>query len=96
MQKDALKIWNANVEIARKHVLPPVTYTNEETTKRNEIKAKAFDTLNAGISNIILGKASIDTYDSIVTKAKKDGYDEYTAITQIALDRYNKFLEENK
>ncbi len=92
VQKDALKTWNANIDTARKYVLPIVTYTNEETARRNEIAAKAYDTLNAGISNIILGKASIDTYDAVVEKAKKDGYDEYTQITQAALDRYNKIV----
>ena len=94
-QKDALKLWNANIDTARNYVLPPVTYTNEETARRNEISAKAYDTLNAGISNIILGKASINTYDALVEKAKKDGYDEYTAITQAALDRYNKLINSN-
>ena len=93
VQKDALKIWNANIETARKYVLPPVTYTNEEITRRNEIKAKAFDALNAGISNIILGKTSIDTYDAVIAKAKKDGYDEYTKITQKAVDRYNSMIK---
>lgn len=93
VQKDALKIWNANIETARKYVLPPVTYTNEEITRRNEIKAKAFDALNAGISNIILGKTSIDTYDAVIAKAKKDGYDEYTKITQNAVDRYNSMIK---
>lgn len=88
VQKDALKTWNANIDIARKYVLPLVTYTSEETARKNEIQAKAYDTLNAGISNIILGKADISTYDSIVEKAKKDGYDDLIKIQQAAYDRY--------
>ncbi len=94
VQKDALKLWNANIDTAREHVLPPYTLTNEETARQNEIKAKAFDTLNAGVSNIILGKAGINTFDSVVDKAKKDGYDELTAIYQAALDRYNKLVNQ--
>ena len=92
-QKDAFKIWNTHIDEARKHVLPPFTLTNEETTRKNEIQIKALDTLNAAISNIILGKADISTFDSAVAKAKKDGYDELTQINQTALDRYYKLLE---
>ncbi len=88
-QKDAIKIWNKYIDTARKHVIPPITFTDNETTRKNEITAKAYDSLNAAISNIILGKADISTYDAAVEKAKKDGYDELKSIYQKALDRYN-------
>ncbi len=47
----------------------------------------------AAISNIILGKASIDTFDSAVEAAEKAGYDELTKIYQ---DAYNRYLENLK
>ncbi len=92
-QKDAIKIWNKYIDVAREHVLPPYTLTDEETTRRNEIQLKAYDTLNASISNIILGKADISTFDAAVAKAKKDGYDELRDIYQTALDRYNELIK---
>ena len=87
-QKHAIVLWNEHVELARKCEYPAVTYTNEETARNNELTSKASDTLNAAISNIILGKADISTYDAAVAKAKKDGYDEMLKIRQDAYDRY--------
>lgn len=92
-QVDALKLWNRDIETARKHVLPPYTLTNEEAAKVNEIQAKAFYALDAAVSNIILGKSGINTFDSAVSKAKKDGYDELAKIYQTALDRYNELIK---
>ncbi len=92
-QKDAIKIWNQYIDVAKTHKLPPYTLTDAETTRRNEITAKVYDTLDATISNIILGKADISAYDAAVAKAKKDGYDELKEIYQAALDRYNELIK---
>ncbi|MBQ2910973.1 MAG: hypothetical protein IJE55_01660 [Clostridia bacterium] len=92
-QKDAIKVWNKYIDTAKQHVLPPYTLTNEEMARVNEINAKAYDKLNAVISNIILGKADISAYDAAVSTAKKDGYDEMRDIYQAALDRYNSLIK---
>ncbi len=92
-QKDAIKVWNQSIDVAKQHVLPPYTLTNEEMARVNEINAKAYDKFNAVISNIILGKADISTYDAAVATAKKDGYDEIRDIYQAALDRYNSLVK---
>ncbi len=89
-QKDAIKIWNQNVEAAKIHVLPTLPMTNEETERKNELWIASFDNLEAAISNIILGKADISTYDAAIAKAKKSGMDEIRDIYQTAYDRYNK------
>ncbi len=91
-QKDAIKVWNANLEEARKHILPPLTYTTEEAAKIANIQASERENLNAVISNIILGKASLDTLDSAVKSAMENGYAEYLKIQQEAYDRYKKSL----
>ncbi len=92
-QKDAIKIWNQYIDVAKQHKLPPYTLTDVETSRRNEITAKVYDNLDAAISNIILNKADISTYDAAVAKAKKDGYDELKGIYQSALDRYNSLIK---
>lgn len=89
-QKDAIIKWNENLKTAKEYTIPYITFTNEETERKNELWSKAYDTLNASISNIIMGKADINTYDAAVAKAKKDGFDEIRDIYQAALDRYNK------
>ncbi len=87
-QKDAIKMWNKDVKIAETHVLPNCKMTDEETERKNALWAKCFDTLDAAVSNIIMGKADISTYDAAVAKAKKDGMDEIKGIHQAAYDRY--------
>ena len=87
-QVEALDVWNKYVDEARKHVMPAVTYTDEEATKSAEIRNKCRDKLDAAISKIIRNEASIDTFDAAVATAKKDGYDELTKIYQAAYDRY--------
>jgi putative aldouronate transport system substrate-binding protein len=95
-QKDAIVVWNKNVDEARKHVLPPISYTGEEATQKANIEAAVRDNLDAAISNIILGKASIDTYDDAVKKAKKEGYSELIKIVQGAYNRYAEVIKENR
>ena len=89
-QKDAINVWNKHIDEARKHVYPTVNYTPEEATEIANITAMGKDNLNAGISNIILGKASIDTYEDVIKEAKKAGYDKYLKIQQAAYDRMYK------
>lgn len=87
-QREALPIWNASLDEARKVTLPTMSYTGEESSQIANIEAKGRDNLDAAISNIILGKASIDTYDEAIAQAKKAGYDDLRKIHQAAYDRY--------
>lgn len=86
-QKDALEVWNKYVDTAKQHV-PVLSFTVEESAEFAEIFASARPELDAGISNIILGKQSIDEYDSIIAKAKENGYDRLVEIHQVAYERY--------
>ena len=95
-QKEAILVWNQNIDEARKHVLPPLSYTGEEASKIANIEAAARDNLDAAISNIILGKASFDTYDDAVKTAKKGGYSELIKIVQAAYDRYADVIKQSK
>lgn len=95
-QKDAIRKWNEHVEIAKNYVMPPVSLTAEEATETANIRAAARNNLDAAISNIILGKASLDSYDSAVKAAKKAGYDRFIEIQQDAYDRYIGVISKNK
>lgn len=98
LQKDALELWNKNLDAARKHTLPDVlAYSKEESRELTDIKEIAENELEIAISDIILGKASIDTYDAAIKKAKENGYNRLIEITQAAYDRYiGKFGDLNK
>ncbi len=88
-QTEALDVWNKYIEEARKHVIPAsLSYNGDEATEIANIESKGKDNLIAAASNIILGKASIDTYDDAIKAAKKAGYDRLIEITQAAYDRY--------
>lgn len=95
-QKEAIKVWNKYADVAKARVLPALTFTSEEASERATILAAARDNLDAAISNIILGKASIDSYDDAIKAAKKGGYDRLLEITQAAYDRYIKVIDESK
>lgn len=92
-QMEAIETWNAYVEEAYKHVLPTLSYTTDEASEKATIESKGKDNLRAAISNIILGKASIDTFDDAIKAAKKAGYDRLTEITQDAYNRYKSIID---
>ncbi len=87
-QKDALKKWNEHIDEARKYVLPSLSYTSDEASEIANIKAKDNSSFSATVSNIILGKESIDAFDGAVKKLRESGYDKYLKIQQNAYDRY--------
>lgn len=93
-QMDALETWNKYVEEAANHVFPAVTYSADEASRKATIEAAGKDNLTAAISNIILGKASVDTLDDAVKSVKKSGYDELLKINQTAYDRYVKAIKQ--
>lgn len=89
-QKEALQVWNKYVDVAEKHIFPgsSLNYTEDEAAQIANIEFAAKNNLKAAISNIILGKASIDSFDKAIETAKKDGYDKLIKIHQAAYDRY--------
>lgn len=91
-QKEAIEVWNKHVDVAMDHVFPSVSYTGEEASRKANIEASGKDNLQAAISNIILGKESMDKYDEAIEAAKKAGYDELLEINQAAYDRYAKVI----
>ena len=87
-QKEALKFANRDNEIARKHVLPELAFTEDELLRKTDIEMVAFDALEVALTDIILGKASIDTFEKAIEDAKNNGYDELIEIHQTAYERY--------
>ncbi len=87
-QKDAVKVWNANVDVARKHSLPVLSYTEDESRERTDLIEVVQDELEVAITDIMLGKKDISTYDAAIKKAKDNGYTRVLEIIQTAYDRY--------
>ncbi len=87
-QKDAVKFWNTNLDEAKTHMLPTLEFTEEEAREKTDILEIADTELEVAVTDIILGKASIDTYDAAIEKAMKSGFDKVLDIYQAAYDRY--------
>lgn len=87
-QKDAVIFWNQNLEEAKKHNLPTLEFTEDEARAKTDILEIADTELEVALTDIILGKASIDTYDAAIEKAMENGFDKVLEIYQAAYDRY--------
>jgi len=87
-QKVAVDVWNKGVEKARPHMFSGVNYTEDELTEKTDILEIAEDELEVAITDIILGRKSIDAYDDAIEAAKANGYDRVIEINQAAYDRY--------
>jgi len=88
-QRDSIITWNIASENAKKHKLPDVmSYTEEEAKEMTDIMEIAEDPLTIAITDIMLGKKGIDTYDAAIKAAKDAGYDRLIEIEQDAYDRY--------
>ena len=66
------------------------------SSKMATLKQQYEAAFQTSVSEMILGNKSVDEYDSIVSQAKKDMYDEILKIYNDAYQRYLKKLEANK
>lgn len=89
-QKHAIAMWNDEEGIAnaKAHFLPTLDYTEEEAGEKTDILEVAEPELEVAITDIILGRKSISTYDDAIKKAKDNGFDRVLEIMQNAYDRY--------
>lgn len=89
IQKDALALWNSNLDAAKSHLVPnSLTYTDDEAREKTDILEVAENELEVAVLDIFLGKASVGSFDDAIAKAKKNGYDRVLEIMQAAYDRY--------
>lgn len=89
-QKQAIAMWNDEEGIAnaKAHFLPTLDYTEEEASEKTDIIEIAEPELEIAITDIILGRKSISSYDEAIKKAKDNGFDRVLEIMQAAYDRY--------
>ena len=87
-QKEAVKTWNISSEAAKLHKLPPLGFSEEELDEITDITEIAEAELEVALTDIMLGRKDIDTFDAAIEKAKAAGYDRVIEINQAAYDRY--------
>lgn len=81
-------MWNKYLDVVKKHLLPSVPYTGDEAAEKANIESVGKANLQVAISNIILGKETMDAYDDAIKAVKKAGYDKLFKIKQTAYNRY--------
>lgn len=88
-QKQAISVWNEGMSVDAENSMPDrLAYTEDEAKERQDILEVAEAELDIALYEIILGNASVDTYDEAIKQAKKNGYDRVLEINQAAYDRY--------
>ncbi len=83
----SVEIWGSSGD--GDYTMPNVSLTSEESARAAQIFSD-IDTLNNETwFKILLGQQSIDTWGDYLASIREMGIDEYIAIYQTALDRYN-------
>ena len=85
-QKDAITLW-ADTNM-KKHILPHISFNEEESDINGELWADIKTYVEETTTDFILGRKSLDEFDSFVRKLKEMGIDEVIKIRQSAYDRY--------
>ena len=83
----AYDIWNASS--TGDWVMPPVTLTAKEAEDYSSAYGNIETHVNETVLKIIVGEASIDTWDDMIKGIQSMGIQDCIAIQQAALDRYN-------
>lgn len=84
---DIRDYWTKNMDSSV--TMPPVTFTPEEASREGELGTILSTMRNEYFSKIIMGQLELDAYDEFLEAAKNQGMDEFVALWQTALDRYN-------
>ncbi len=87
-QKTSIKTWNISSEPAKLHKLPPLSFNDEELREITDITEIAESELEVAITDIMLGKKGIDSYDAAIETAKKNGYERIIEINQKGYEKY--------
>jgi len=74
--------------IDKEYVLPTLTYTTEQNTRRTELMTEINTYMNEMVLKFIIGTEPLDNYDQYVANIKKMGIDEAVSIVQAAYDAY--------
>lgn len=87
-QRDAMKKWGEND--MKKHKIPNYTYTDEETEIDSQYSTTIKTHTDEMLYKFIMGKRSLDEFDTFVSELNQMGLDKVLQVKQAAVDRYNK------
>ncbi|WP_172196023.1 extracellular solute-binding protein [Saccharibacillus qingshengii] len=84
---DIRKTWTEEMDASV--TMPPITFTQEEASREAELGNQLATLRSEYFAKIIMGELPVDAYDKFLQEAQKMGLEEFVALHQAALDRYN-------
>lgn len=87
-QRNALTNWMSDYEANQPGILPPLTFTSEESSEANTLLNDVNKYKSTEVTAFISGKRDMSTYDDFVAELKKLGAERIVEIYQAAYDRY--------
>lgn len=84
---DIRKTWTEEMDASM--TMPPITFTQEEASREAELGNQLATLRSEYYAKIIMGELPVDAYDKFLQEAQKMGLEEFVALHQAALDRYN-------
>lgn len=87
-QRQALENWMSDYEVNQPGLLPPLTFTSEESSEANTLLNDVNKYKSTEVTAFISGKRDMSTYDDFVDQLKKLGAEKIVKIYQDAYDRY--------
>ncbi len=84
----AVDIWSRVGDDA--YTMPNVSLTADESSRAYQILSDIYTLSQETWNRILMGQQDMDTWDQYLTDIRDMGLDEYIAIYQTAVDRYNK------
>lgn len=87
--RESVDVWNKYSESATKVLIPPITHTPEEAEDLVSLNTNINAYQEEMIIKFIMGRESLDNFDSFVDQLKKYGVEKVIELKQAALDRYN-------
>ena len=88
VQKEAAKLWNANLAGAATTKLPMITLTTEESQELATMLTLINDYRSEMLVKFIMGQEPLDNYPAFVTRLNELGLPRVLEIYQAACDRY--------
>lgn len=87
-QKQAIDIWAQSGDAAQQAKMPPITFTEAESSELVTIKAETQTYIEEMLIKFIKGTETMDNYDAFVERLKGMGYERMRDLYQQAYERY--------
>ncbi|MGI5855219.1 MAG: hypothetical protein ACOX64_02045 [Candidatus Merdivicinus sp.] len=83
-----LAVWNSERNGTRSASMPLTTATSEESARVSALSSEIGTYVSESYAKFVMGELPLSDFDKYVATVESMGLEEYTTLTQAALDRY--------